>query len=89
MDISKAKNIGPISSKALREIGINTLEDLKSVGWKGAILKLTAESMQYANLNMARALIGALENKDFRDISTEQLQQARLLIEELKNHSIR
>ncbi|MDD6796499.1 MAG: TfoX/Sxy family protein [Clostridiaceae bacterium] len=59
-ELSKLPNIGPGIEKQLSEIGINTYEDLKTLGAKKAWLKIQ-EIDESACIHRLLALEGALQ----------------------------
>ena len=77
--------MGPVSSTALKEAGIETLEQLKEMGWEAAAFQLTQTHPRFINLNMFRALIGACLDKDWKDIPESELLRAKQLAKTLKN----
>lgn len=79
-----SKNFGPVSSKALNDAGIHTLEQLKEMGWEKAAFELTQVHPRFINLNMFRALIGACYDVDWRNIPEKELVRARELIKLMK-----
>ena len=78
--IQQARNLGATSARELRAVGIHTLEDLKAFGWEAAFEKLVLEFPGRVNLNMACALIGAIESEDWREISPQQKADAKSVV---------
>lgn len=85
--IHQARNLGPKSAQILELIGVNTLKDLKDAGWGSCLEKIQTWYPPYFHLNMARALIGAIENKDWRKISKNDLTRARNFMKALRSGS--
>jgi hypothetical protein len=83
--IIDSHNFGPVSAKALNEIGIKTIAQLKKKGWKKIAMELAVLHPRFINLNMYRALIGACLNRDWRDVPEKDLAEAKKLIKALKN----
>lgn len=78
--VSEARNLGPVSSAVLPELGIKTIGDLKKLGWEEVAMRVMNEHPRFINLNMLRALIGACYDRDFRDIPEEELAKAKELV---------
>jgi len=77
MRLRDLKGIGPRSEQSLIDIGIGTPEELRSIGALNAYLILRNSSN--TSLNMLYALIGALEDKDWREIAKSE--KTRLIME--------
>lgn len=84
MDIEKARNLGPVSAKALRDIDVNTVENLIEKGWQQTIIELVLVHPKFINLNMCRALIGAIHGIDWREISPAELIEAKEILSKLR-----
>ncbi|MCB0355684.1 MAG: TfoX/Sxy family DNA transformation protein [Bdellovibrionales bacterium] len=82
--IKEARNLGPNSEVELKSIGINSLEEIIETGWEEVFLKLIEHYPHRLNLNMATALIGAIENCSWREIPNPLKQQAKFLIAKIK-----
>ena len=82
--IEKARNLGPKTGADLRVIGVDTLEKLTTLGWCEALERIAVAFPDRANLNMARALIGAVEDVGWLEISPSDLGEARLILVEFK-----
>ncbi|MEE8058462.1 MAG: TfoX/Sxy family protein [Pseudomonadales bacterium] len=79
MKLRELKGLGSKSEKSLREIGINTPEDLEKAGAVRAFIRLKKECSIKPSLNFLYALVGALENKHWVDIA--KTEKGRLLME--------
>ena len=79
-DLNALKGIGPKSLYQLRTIGINNKDDLIREGAVPTYLKL---KQQYKNisLNFLYAMVGALEDKHWRDIAATRREELLLQIE--------
>jgi len=73
------KGLGPTSEKQLNEVGIYTEADLRDLGAVRAFIKLREKSSNTPSLNFLYAMVGALENKNWIDIS--RTEKGRLLFE--------
>lgn len=78
--IIKARNIGPVTASILPLLGIETLEDLRKLGWEEAAMRVLSEHPRFIHLNMLRALIGAFYGRDFRDIPAKDLEMAKKMV---------
>ena len=74
--VSKLLNLGPKSSQWLHEIGIDTLEDLQTVGVVEAYCLVKAQH-NGASLNLLYALYGATHNISWNQLSAETKAQLR------------
>lgn len=83
-DIENAKNLGPVSGSEMKSVGINTVSELKSLGWEEAFVRVTELYPERLNLNFATSLIGAIEGQDWREVDSSQKEAARTLIRKLK-----
>ena len=81
--IQQARNIGPTSAAELITAGIHTREQLIEIGWEEALIRLVRLHPHRLNLNMACALIGAVEDVDWRAVPQSEKARARELIREL------
>jgi len=79
LKIQELKGLGPKSEEQLRAVGIHTPEDLAQLGAVGAFMKLKAQKGAAPSLNFLYAMVGALENKHWTDIS--KTDKAHLLME--------
>ena len=82
--IEQARNLGPKTAQEISSIGITTLEQLQEIGWENACIQIATAYPHRCNLNMFTAIIGAIENEDWRKISPSLKQQAKNLCNELK-----
>jgi hypothetical protein len=83
--IEKARNLGPVSAQALTTVGIQTVEELKKLGWEEAGLRVMHQHPRFIHLNMLRALIGACLECDFRNIPESELLKARSMLKLFKD----
>ncbi len=78
-EISRLKGLGPKSEQWLNSIGIETEAQLRELGPVRVYLRLKGEGSINPSLNLLYAMVGALENRHWTDIS--QSEKARLLME--------
>ena len=71
--------LGPKSEQWLIQAGISNPEQLRALGAMEAFSRLKATMAKPPGLNFLYALVGALENRDWKDIA--QNEKARLLME--------
>lgn len=83
--ISEARYLGPVSSEILPPLGVETIGDLKKLGWEEVALRVMSEHPRFINLNMLRALIGAYHDLDFRNIPDADLKKAKEMISLFRN----
>ncbi len=76
--VNELRNLGPVSSRWLRAIGIKTRGDLERHGPLVAF-RLVKQKFPKASLNLLWAMTAALEDRDWRDLSTNE--RKRLLAE--------
>lgn len=70
-ELRSLKGLGPSSERALVRIGITTIRELRSVGAIEAFRRLRADN-QSISVNFLYALVGALEDTDWREIARER-----------------
>lgn len=70
------KNLGEISKKQLKSVGIKSHEELKRVGALEAF-KMLEDRGYHPTRNMLYALIGEIENMDWRDVAAEMKSEAK------------
>ncbi len=82
--VEAARNIGPICGSELRAVGISTVGELRRLGWEEAFARWVRRFPERLNQNAARALIGAVEDCDWREVPESMRAEARTLIRSLK-----
>lgn len=72
--IESVRNLGRQSAQWLQEVGVLTKEDLQS---RGAVLvyRLVKRNHAAVTLNLLWALAAGLQDRDFRDLTTEEKEQ--------------
>ena len=68
-DLSSLKNIGTNTIEWLHDIGITSVDDLRSVGAIEAYVRLKEAYPKAVSLNALWGLVGALDDMDWRMIS--------------------
>lgn len=82
--IIEARNLGPKSVELLESLDIYTLEELVERGWEDVFLMLAQAYPEYLNLNFAYAMIGAIKDIHFNDVSKTDKEDARIYVKQLK-----
>ena len=77
--LKSLNGLGAKSQEKLHSIGITTKKDLHDIGPVRAYMKLKAAYPNTVSLNFLYAMVGALENVDWREIANEE--KGRLLTE--------
>lgn len=83
--VEVAKNIGPLTGIELRSVGIETVEQLKSLGWEKCFYKLVELYPHRINLNMIYGLIGAVEDVSYLKLDPELKSEARTFLKQYKS----
>lgn len=68
-ELSSLKGLGPKSEKSLNRIGLYSKADLINLGAVRAYLRLKQSSSDRPSLNFLYALVGAIEDRHWTDIS--------------------
>lgn len=83
MRLRDLKGLGPKSEEQLQRIGINSPEELRVVGAVAAFVALCEKSAEKPSLNFLYALVGALEDRDWREVARNDRGR---LFAELEGH---
>lgn len=83
--ISDLKNLGPIAEEAFHKAGIKTPQQFIALGWQKTLRKLVKVNKKNLHTIYAYALIGALTNKEFSQISEDEKQQAKDFTKSLRD----
>ena len=78
--IEEARNLGPTSGAELRSVGIDTLGKLLKLGWEEVFDRWVSAYPNRLNLNALTALIGAVEDCDWRQIPTPLKYEAKVFL---------
>lgn len=84
-NISDLKNLGPASEKEFLKAGIKTAQQFKKIGWKKAMEKLVKVNPKNAHSVFAYALVGALNNKEWFRLSSEEKTEIQTFVRKLRN----
>ena len=83
--IKDARNLGPKTADELEALDIFFLDQLEKMGWEESCI-LWAENFPHRlNLNAFTAIIGAIEDQDWRQIDSDLKRQAKQLVHRLKS----
>lgn len=69
----------------LNSIGIKTFEQMQELGWEEICERWVQFYPERANLNAFAAIIGALQDRDWRKITPDSKVQAKRLLRQLKS----
>lgn len=81
--IEEGKNLGPLTGIELRSIGVETVEQLKRLGWEDVFQKLIQMYPQRCNLNMIYSLAGAVHDLPRRQLDPDLKAECRILFNQL------
>jgi hypothetical protein len=82
--LAKARNLGPQSGAELESIGIKSLEQLREIGWEDACTRWAERYPARVNLNAFASVIGAIHDLDWREIDPALKDEARRLIQTIR-----
>ncbi len=82
-DLSKVINIGKDTQTKLKQVGINSYEELKSTGAEQAFLRLQTLDPG-ACLSLLCALEGAVQGIRWHNISTERKEELKVFLKMAK-----
>ncbi|MCB0366937.1 MAG: TfoX/Sxy family DNA transformation protein [Bdellovibrionaceae bacterium] len=83
--IADARNLGPVTADELASIGILSLEEMIDMGWEEVCIRYVEAYPERLNLNAFTAIIGAIENQDWRKVDSATKIEAKLLIKKIKS----
>lgn len=81
--IEEGKNIGPTTGIELRSLGIETIEQLRHIGWEQAFQKLVQMYPHRFNLNMLYSLAGAVNDLARRQLDPGLKAECKSLFNEM------
>ena len=70
-ELRSLRGLGPSSERALERIGITTTQELMALGAIETFRRLRADN-QSVSVNFLYALVGAIEDTDWREIARER-----------------
>lgn len=83
--IEEAKNLGPLTGAEFRTIGIETVEELKSLGWEKALLKWINHYPHRLHTMAGYAVIGAVNDQVYKKLDPEYKAEIKSFINDLKS----
>lgn len=83
--IEKARNLGPVSAAEMEALDVFYLDQIIEVDWEEFCIQYSEMYPHRLNLNAFAAIIGAIENVDWRKIDPVLKQQAKRLISQIKS----
>ena len=87
MKISELKGLGEKSEACLREVEIETVEQLREIGAVQAYIRVKDNSTRLKpSLNLLYALVGALEDTNWQSVAKEQRGRLLMEIEDYQEH---
>lgn len=78
--ISGARNLGTLTAGELNSIGIKSLEQMRELGWQEVCFRYSEAFPKRLNLNAFSAIIGAINNQDWRAIDPKLKEEARKMV---------
>lgn len=82
--IENARNLGPVTASEMQTLGVNYLDQIEEMGWAEFCIKYVELFPHRLNLNAFSAIIGALEDQDWRKIDSNLKIEAKQLIKKIK-----
>lgn len=76
-ELSSLPNVGRVLEENLRKVGIETLDQLKSIGAEGAFLRIRADVDPGACLHMLYGIRGAIEGVPDKFLSDDTKQKLK------------
>lgn len=83
--IAKARNLGPISASEMEAMGILFLDQIEEMGWEDFCIRYVELYPHRLNLNAFTAIIGAIEDQDWRSIDSYLKAEAKMLLRRIKS----
>ncbi len=82
--LEDARNLGPQTAAEMETLGFKYLDQIEEIGWEEFCIKYCEYFPHRLNLNAFAAIIGAIEDEDWRKISPALKNQAKQLIRQIK-----
>ncbi|MEM7647039.1 MAG: TfoX/Sxy family DNA transformation protein [Pseudomonadota bacterium] len=86
--ISDARNLGPTTAAEMQVMDIHCLEQIQEIGWEDFYIRYVELFPHRLNLNALTAILGAIEDQDWREVDPQLKAQAKSLIQKIKNGMI-
>ena len=81
------RNLGPKSTNMLASVGITTLAQLRDLGAVATFVAVK-RCHQGASLNLLYALVGMLEDCDWRQVQRERKLELLMAVEDYEHHLV-
>lgn len=78
------RNLGALTRGELGSLGFHTVEDLAAAGWQEVCVRWAEALPVRANVNAFAAVIGAIDDVDWRKIDPRKKEEARRLVAKIK-----
>ena len=75
--------LGPVTSPELASIGIQTVEEMRELGWEEVCMRWVEAFPLRLNLNAFHGVQAAIEGIDWRDLDADSKRRARQLRDRL------
>ena len=85
--LSDLKNFGPVTEKTFHKAGIKTVQQFVKLGWKKTLIKLVKSNPKNRHSVFTYVLIGALQNKEWHQLTEAEKKEAREFTTGLKKKS--
>lgn len=82
--LMKLPNIGKTLAQKLRQVEVNSAEDLMALGSENAIIKIASIDNEGACINMLYALEGAIQNIRWHSLSKQRKLELKTFYQSLK-----
>jgi hypothetical protein len=83
--IEEAKNLGPMTGAEFRTLGIETVEQLKSLGWEKAFMMWINHYPHRLHTMAGYAVIGAVHDQAYKKLDPEYKAEIKSFIKDLKS----
>lgn len=83
--IEQARNLGPISAAEMQTMNISYLDQIVAMGWEEFLTRYVELYPHRLNLNAFTAVLGAIEDQDWRSLDPELKAQAKQLLQILRS----
>ena len=78
------EGFGPVCSPELRAVGIQSVEDIRALGWEEAYLRWVARFPARVNVNAAVGMVAAELGVPWLKVGVEDKEQARRVVARLR-----
>ena len=82
--IAQARNLGPTSAAEMEAMDIYYLDQITEMGWEEFCIRYVELFPHRLNLNAFTAIIGAVEDQDWRKVDPHLKAEAKALMKRIK-----